>query len=129
MRASAPLGEGFAAARAILTMEMDGMANQPIAEITKVVRVMPGVLGVVAVAIITPIIFSALVFLFAPFPFVAKCVFGGLGLGFALMVWLQFWAKAKNELFASKRVESLPRVLIKEISQTPKPGDKNGSQP
>ena len=85
-------------------MEMNGMANQPIAEITKVVRVMPGVLGVVAVAIFTPITCSAAVFLFAPVPLVAKCVFGGFGLAFALMVWLQFWSKAKNELFASKRV-------------------------
>ena len=101
------------------------MANQPIAEITKVVRVMPGVLGVVAVAIITPIA-SAAVVLFAPIPDIAKYIAAGVMGAFALMVWLQFWAKAKSELFASKRNESLPRVLIKEI--LPKHGDKNGSQ-
>ena len=106
------------------------MANQPLAEITKVVRVKWTILGVVALAISLPLILAFGVLPFAPIPDIAKYVAGGFLALFALMVWLQFWAKAKRELFAAGRIESLPAGFrFREISQTPKPGDKNGSQP
>ena len=75
--------------------------NQVLEGVSRVVRVTRTPLSVVAIALIAPIAFSAAIFLFASLPLVVKCVIGCLPFGFVLMVWLQFWAKAKNEPLAA----------------------------
>ena len=84
-------------------------------------------------------------------PLVVKCVVGGLPLGFTLLVWIQFWSKAKTEpLSASEeyyiqelryrypgvddsrqsaeQIESRPRVINTETSQTSQSDDEGESQ-
>ena len=67
--------------------------------VSGIVRVTRTPLSVVAIALVLPMAFSAVIILFAPLPLIVKCVFGGLPWGFTLLVWIQFWSKAKTELF------------------------------
>ena len=62
-----------------------------------IVRVTRTPLSVVAIALVMPMVFSVVIILFAPLPLIVKCVFGGLPWGFTLLVWIQFWSKAKTE--------------------------------
>ena len=52
--------------------------NQALEGISKVVRVTRTPLSVIAIGIITPIVFSAVIFVFAPIPDIAKYIVGGL---------------------------------------------------
>ena len=77
--------------------------NQALEGISKVVRVTRTPLSVIAIGIVTPIVFSAVIFVFAPIPDIAKYIVGGLPWAVVVVVWLQFWSKAKDEpLSASK---------------------------
>ena len=123
--------------------------NQVWEGVSGIVRVTRTPLSVVAIALVLPVAFSVVIFLFAPLPLIAKCVIGGLPWGFALLVWLQFWSKAKTEpLSASEeyyieelryrypgveniqlsgeQIESRPRTRI---SQTNRSDDEGDSQP
>ena len=96
---------------------MSGVANQPLEGISKIVRVTRTPLGVVALAIIAPIAFSVAIFLFSPLPLIVKCVIGGLPLGFVLLVWLQFWAKAKNEPLAASEEYYIAALRYKHLGR------------
>ena len=119
--------------------------------VSGIVRVTRTPLSVVAIALTLSIAFSAVIFLFASLPLVVKCVVGGLPLGFTLLVWIQFWSKAKTEpLSASEeyyiqelryrypgvedsrlsveQIESRPRVINTETSQTSQSDDEGESQ-
>ena len=73
--------------------------NQPVVERSvRVVRVTrTPLLIVVAIAGTGPMVFSGIVFLFAPIPDIAKYIVGGLPWVFVLMVWSQFWSKVRSE--------------------------------
>lgn len=71
--------------------------NQAPEGIYRVVRVTRTPLSVVALGIIVPAVFSAVILLFAPIHEVAKYIFGGLPWVLVVVVWLQFWSKAKTE--------------------------------
>lgn len=65
--------------------------------IASVVRVVRTPLGVIALGLLLPVAFSIVIFLFAPIPDIAKYVVGGLPWVLFIMVWLQFWSKARHE--------------------------------
>ena len=71
--------------------------NQVLEGVSRVVRVTRTPLSVVALGIVVPAVFSAVILLFAPIHEVAKYVFGGLPWVVVVLVWLQFWSKAKTE--------------------------------
>lgn len=71
--------------------------NQSLEGVAQVVRVIRSSLGIVALGMVIPVIFSLAIFLFAPIPNIAKYVIGGLPWLLVLLVWLQFWSKAKDE--------------------------------
>ena len=119
--------------------------------VSGIVRVTRTPLSIVAIAIVMPMTFSAVIFLFAPLPLVVKCVVGGLPLGFTLLVWIQFWSKAKTEpLSASEeyyiqelryrypgvedsrlsveQIEALRRIRSAEVSQATQSDDEGESQ-
>ena len=58
-------------------------------------------LGVIVVALISVVVFALVIILFAPINEIAKYVFAGIGLGLFLLIWLQFWSKAKGEPLAA----------------------------
>ena len=71
--------------------------NQTLEGISRIVRVTRTPLSVVAITIVMPIVFSGVIFLFAPIPNVAKYIVGGLPWVVVVVVWIQFWSKAKDE--------------------------------
>ena len=71
--------------------------NQTLEGVSRIVRVTRTPLSVVAIAIIVPVVFSAVVLLFADIHPVAKYFFAGLPWAVVLIVWFQFWSKAKTE--------------------------------
>ena len=70
--------------------------NQALEGVSRIVRVTRTPLSVVAIGIIVPVVFSAIVLLFAQIPTVAKYIFAGGPWLLVLMVWLQFWSKAEE---------------------------------
>lgn len=71
--------------------------TQPLQGVASVVRVIRSSLAIVALALILPLVFSVLIFLFAPLPNLAKYIIGGTPWALVLIVWFQFWSKAKHE--------------------------------
>ena len=54
-------------------------------------------LSVVVITILAPIVFSAVIFVFAQIPDIAKYIVGGLPWIAVVVVWFQFWNKVKGE--------------------------------
>jgi len=88
------------------------------------------------------VIFSVAIFLFAPLPVLAKYIIGGLPWVLFVMVWLQFWSKAKHEpLSASETyyIEELryrymgtrenPRTIEEIQAQLPQPNPEPADSP
>ena len=71
--------------------------NQPLEGIAKIVRVTRIPLSIVAIMGVAPIVFSGVIFLFAPIPNIAKYIVGGLPWVIVVIVWVQFWNKARHE--------------------------------
>ncbi len=71
--------------------------NQALEGISRIVRVTRTPLSVIAIAIVSPIVFSAVIFLFAPISDIAKYIAGGLPWVVVVIVWFQFWSKVKGE--------------------------------
>ena len=94
------------------------MANQPLEGVAKIVRVTRTPLGMVALAFVTPVVFAATMFLFAPIPLIAKYVIGGLSALFAITVWFQFWAKAKTDPLTASEEYQLAALRYKHLGIT-----------
>ena len=133
---------------------MNGVANQPLEGISKIVRVTRTPSGVVALTIALTLILAFGVLPFAPISDIARYVAWGFLALFTLLVWLQFWAKAKtgpltasegyyiaelkyrylgadNARLQAEQDESLPRVQTEEFLRENQTDDdeKGGSQP
>lgn len=89
--------------------------NQALEGISRVVRVTRTPLSVVALGIIVPAVFSAVILLFAPIHEVAKYVFGGLPWVVVVLVWLQFWSKAKTEPLSASEEYYIHELAYKHL--------------
>lgn len=97
---------------------MNGVANQPLEGIAKIVRVTRTPLGMVALAFALPLILAFVALPFAPIPNIAKYVAGGVLTLFALTVWFQFWAKAKTDPLTASEEYQLAALRYKHLGIT-----------
>ncbi len=89
--------------------------NQTLEGISKIVRVTRTPLSVIAIGIVTPIVFSAAIFIFAPIPDIAKYVVGGLPWIVVVAVWFQFWSKAKDEPLSASETYYIYELMYKHM--------------
>ena len=91
--------------------------NQALEGISKVVRVTRTPLSVIAIGIVTPIVFSAVIFVFAPIPDIAKYIVGGLPWVVVVVVWFQFWSKAKDEPLSASEEYYIYELIYKHMGE------------
>lgn len=89
--------------------------NQTLEGISKIVRVTRTPLSIIAIGIVTPIVFSAVIFLFAPIPDIAKYIVGGLPWVVVVVVWFQFWSKAKHEPLSASETYYIYELIYKYV--------------
>ncbi|MCH7801656.1 MAG: hypothetical protein IIC24_08980 [Chloroflexi bacterium] len=117
--------------------------NQSLEGIARIVRVVRTPLSVVALGMLIPATFSGVIILFAPIPDIAKYIIGGLPWIIFLLVWVQFWSKAKNEPLSASETYYLHELKYKFMGDqeqqltvddqiwglNPNPGRPESSQP
>ena len=91
--------------------------NQVLEGVSRIVRVTRTPLSVVALGIVVPAIFSAVILLFAPIHEVAKYVFGGLPWIVVVLVWLQFWSKAKTEPLSASEEYHIQELRLRHLGR------------
>ncbi len=91
--------------------------NQTLEGISRIVRVTRTPLSVVAIAIVVPIVFSGVIFLFAPIPNIAKYIVGGLPWVVVVVVWIQFWSKAKDEPLSVSESYYIHELMYKHMGK------------
>ena len=89
--------------------------NQTLEGISRIVRVTRTPLSVIAIGIVTPIVFSAAIFIFAPIPDTAKYIVGGLPWLVVVAVWFQFWSKAKHEPLSASETYYIYELIYKHV--------------
>ena len=89
--------------------------NQTLEGISRIVRVTRTPLSVIAIGIVTPIVFSSVIFLFAPIPDIAKYIVGGLPWLVVVVVWFQFWSRAKDEPLSASETYYIYELIYKYV--------------
>ena len=93
--------------------------NQTLEGISRIVRVTRTPLSVIAIGIVTPIVFSASIFIFAPIPDTAKYIVGGLPWLVVVAVWFQFWSKAKHEPLSASETYYIHQLRYRHMGGPP----------